>query len=168
VRLHQFLRLALKAHGREIPALEFRKQMREQMKTLKVPAAFANRYINEGLSGGERKRSEILQMAMLRPEMAILDETDSGLDIDAVREVGTGINRLVGPDMGVLVITHAQRILNYLEPSHVHVLVEGRVVRSGGGELVHQLEAKGYDWIIQQLPQDGHTADGGEGNHVNN
>ncbi len=112
--------------------------------------AFAERYVNEGFSGGEKKRNEILQLAVLEPEMAILDETDSGLDIDALRTVATGIDKLSGPEMGVLLITHYQRILNYVEPDVVHVLFDGRIVRSGGKELALELEAKGYDWITRE------------------
>ena len=115
------------------------------MEHLKVPRELAQRYLNDGFSGGEKKRVEILQMAMLKPRIAILDETDSGLDIDALRIVAEGVNTLVGPDMGALVITHYQRILNYVTPDHVHVFVDGRVVASGGAELAHQLEAEGYE-----------------------
>jgi len=109
--------------------------------------SFASRYINEGFSGGEKKRMEILQMAMLQPEVAILDETDSGLDIDALRIVDEGVNQLMSPELAVLVITHYQRILNYVKPDHVHILVDGRIVMSGGPELALQLEEKGYDWV---------------------
>ena len=112
---------------------------------------FAERYLNDGFSGGEKKRNEILQMAVLEPEMAILDETDSGLDIDALRIVSGGVVKLAGPNLGILLITHYQRILNYITPDYVHVLVDGRVVRSGGKELAHELEEKGYDWIIKEV-----------------
>jgi len=120
------------------------------MKLLKMEDSFLGRYVNDGFSGGEKKRAEILQMALLQPRIAIMDETDSGLDIDALRTVSDGINALRGPDLGVLIITHYQRILNYIKPDFVHVLLDGRVVRSGQNELVEALEARGYDWIIQE------------------
>ncbi len=110
----------------------------------------SSRYLNDGFSGGEKKRLEILQMAMLRPQIAMLDETDSGLDIDALRIVADGVNRFVGPEMGALVITHYQRILDYIKPDHVHILVNGRIVRSGGAELAHELEASGYGGFLQE------------------
>ena len=131
-----------------ISMLDFRRKMREKMALLKMEDSFATRYVNEGFSGGEKKRLEMLQMAMLEPEFAILDETDSGLDIDALRIVAEGVNALVGPDMGALVITHYQRILNYITPDHVHVFVDGRVVASGGAELAQQLEAEGYEAFL--------------------
>jgi Fe-S cluster assembly ATP-binding protein len=123
---------------------EFRKQLDEAMKQLQVPKEMAGRYLNDGFSGGEKKRVEILQMAMLRPRIAVLDETDSGLDIDALRVVASGVRTLVGPETGALVITHYQRILNYVKPDFVHVFVDGRIVREGGPELAEQLEAEGY------------------------
>jgi Fe-S cluster assembly ATP-binding protein len=123
---------------------EFRKQLDEAMKQLQVPKEMAGRYLNDGFSGGEKKRVEILQMAMLRPRIAVLDETDSGLDIDALRVVASGVRNLVGPETGALVITHYQRILNYVTPDFVHVFVDGRIVREGGPELAEQLEAEGY------------------------
>src|ERR1700740_1209287 len=123
---------------------EFRKELLAQMDRLKVSRELASRYLNDGFSGGEKKRVEILQMAMLRPRIGVLDETDSGLDIDALRVVASGVNELVGPEMGALVITHYQRILNYVKPDHVHVFVDGRIVESGGPELAHELEASGY------------------------
>jgi Fe-S cluster assembly ATP-binding protein len=129
-----------------IPA--FRTELLAQMDRLKVSRELASRYLNDGFSGGEKKRVEILQMAMLKPRIAVLDETDSGLDIDALRVVAGGVNELVGPEMGALVITHYQRILNYVKPDHVHVFVDGRIVRSGGAELAEQLEAEGYDPFI--------------------
>jgi Fe-S cluster assembly ATP-binding protein len=128
-----------------IPIPEFRKELLGQMDRLKVSRELASRYLNDGFSGGEKKRVEILQMAMLRPRMAVLDETDSGLDIDALRVVAGGVKELVGPEMGALVITHYQRILDYIEPDHVHVFVDGRIVQSGGPELAKKLEAEGYD-----------------------
>jgi Fe-S cluster assembly ATP-binding protein len=123
---------------------EFRKQLDTAMKDLQVPKEIAGRYLNDGFSGGEKKRVEILQMAMLRPRVAVLDETDSGLDIDALRVVASGVRNLVGPETGALVITHYQRILNYVKPDFVHVFVDGRIVREGGPELAEQLEAEGY------------------------
>ena len=126
---------------------EFRTLLKEHMALLEMDSSFARRYLNDGFSGGEKKRMEILQMAMLQPEIAVLDETDSGLDIDALRIVSEGVNELMGPDLGVLVITHYQRILNYVRPEHVHILVDGRVVMSGGAELALELEERGYDWV---------------------
>src|SRR6266566_2604511 len=123
---------------------EFRKELLAQMDRLKVSRELASRYLNDGFSGGEKKRVEILQMAMLRPRIAVLDETDSGLDIDALRVVASGVNELVGPEMGALVITHYQRILDYVTPDHVHVFVGGRIVESGGAELAKKLEKEGY------------------------
>ncbi len=156
VTVTSFLRSALNAirkarnGGVEDPIAipEFRKELLAQMDRLKVSRELASRYLNDGFSGGEKKRVEILQMAMLRPRIAVLDETDSGLDIDALRVVAGGVNELVGPEMGALVITHYQRILNYVTPDHVHVFVDGRIVASGGAELAEQLEAEGYDPFI--------------------
>jgi Fe-S cluster assembly ATP-binding protein len=128
-----------------IPVPEFRKELLAQMDRLKVSRELASRYLNEGFSGGEKKRVEILQLAMLKPRVAILDETDSGLDIDAVRIVASGVQELVGPEMGAVVITHYQRILNFIEPDFVHVMVSGRIVEEGGRELAHKLEAEGYE-----------------------
>jgi Fe-S cluster assembly ATP-binding protein len=153
VSVANFLRLALTARRKELgiekplPPKEFRALMKEKMALLKMDEAFAGRYINDGFSGGEKKRAEILQMAVLRPEIAVLDETDSGLDIDALRVVSEGVNALAGPELGVLLITHYQRILNYIKPHFVHVLVDGRIVKSGGPELAHELEKQGYDWV---------------------
>jgi Fe-S cluster assembly ATP-binding protein len=132
-----------------IPMGEFRKKMREKMALLKMDESFAARYVNEGFSGGEKKRLEMLQMAVLEPEMAILDETDSGLDIDALRIVAEGVNAMLNPNMGVLVITHYQRLLNYITPDVVHVLAAGRIIKSGGKELALQLEDEGYEPILQ-------------------
>ena len=134
-----------------IPPKEFRDLMRQKMAMLKMDEKMALRYLNDGFSGGEKKRAEILQMAMLKPEIAIMDETDSGLDIDALRVVSEGVNALAGPDLGVLVITHYNRILDYIKPSKVHVMKEGRIVLSGGPELALQLEAKGYDWVREEV-----------------
>src|SRR5213596_871917 len=153
VTVTSFLRSAInsirkaRAGGEDDPVAipEFRKELLAQMDRLKVSRELASRYLNDGFSGGEKKRVEILQMAMLKPRIAVLDETDSGLDIDALRVVASGVNELVGPEMGALVITHYQRILNYVKPDQVHVFVDGRIVESGGAELAEQLEAEGYD-----------------------
>jgi Fe-S cluster assembly ATP-binding protein len=134
-----------------IPLAKFRKLMEEKMALLHIDPSFAARYVNEGFSGGEKKRLEMLQMAVVAPKMAILDETDSGLDIDALRNVAEGINASLSPETGVLLITHYQRMLNYVKPQFVHVLLDGRVVMSGGEELSHQLEANGYDWVREQV-----------------
>ena len=128
-----------------IPIPEFRKEIFAQMDRLKVSRELASRYLNDGFSGGEKKRVEILQMAMLKPRIAVLDETDSGLDIDALRVVAGGVKELVGPEMGALVITHYQRILDYITPDFVHVFINGRIVEEGGPELAHKLEAEGYE-----------------------
>jgi Fe-S cluster assembly ATP-binding protein len=128
-----------------IPIKEFRTELLGQMDRLKVSRELASRYLNDGFSGGEKKRVEILQMAMLKPRIAVLDETDSGLDIDALKVVANGVKELVGAEMGALIITHYQRILNYITPDHVHVFVDGRIVESGGPELAHKLEAEGYE-----------------------
>jgi Fe-S cluster assembly ATP-binding protein len=130
---------------------EFRRLMREKMALLKMDESFATRYLNEGFSGGEKKRAEILQMALLEPSMAVLDETDSGLDIDALRVVSEGVNALAGPTMGVLLITHYQRLLNYIKPNFVHIMMDGRIVREGGPELAFELEEKGYETIREEL-----------------
>jgi Fe-S cluster assembly ATP-binding protein len=127
-----------------MPVPEFRQEILAQMERLRIPRELAQRYLNDGFSGGEKKRVEILQMAMLKPRIAVLDETDSGLDIDALRVVANGVRELVGPEMGALVITHYQRILNHIEPDYVHVFVDGRIVEEGGPELAHKLEAEGY------------------------
>jgi len=151
VKVRHFLRMAVKASKAQEPSVtEFRKQLFDKMAMLEMDRSFAERYLNEGFSGGEKKRNEILQLAMLEPAMAILDETDSGLDIDALRIVSGGINKLAGPERAMLLITHYQRILSYVEPQFVHVLFDGRVVRSGGKELALELEAKGYDWIAEE------------------
>ena len=134
-----------------IPLAKFRRMLEERMALLRMDASFASRYVNEGFSGGEKKRLEMLQMSMLSPRLAILDETDSGLDIDALRTVAEGINASLSPEMGVLLITHYQRMLNYVTPQFVHVLMDGRIVMSGGEGLAHQLEANGYDWVREQV-----------------
>jgi Fe-S cluster assembly ATP-binding protein len=160
VSVANFLRAAINAHRAEegkdpkqtaIPVAEFRKALREGMKALEMDEGFARRYLNEGFSGGEKKRLEILQMTMLKPSMAVMDETDSGLDIDALRIVAEGVNRLAGPEMGALVITHYQRLLNYIKPQFVSVMMDGRIVRDGGPELALELEEKGYDWLREEL-----------------
>jgi Fe-S cluster assembly ATP-binding protein len=133
-----------------IPLAKFRRLLEEKMALLRMDPAFATRYVNDGFSGGEKKRLEMLQMAIVAPSLAILDETDSGLDIDALRNVAEGINATLSPEMGVLMITHYQRMLNYVTPQFVHVLLDGRIVMSGGEELSHQLEANGYDWVREQ------------------
>lgn len=161
VSLANFLRTAVNAvkggvtngngKGRiDVPIAEFRKMLTEKMELLQMDKSFARRYLNDGFSGGEKKRAEILQMAMLEPEIAILDETDSGLDIDALRIVSEGVNTLAGPHTGILVITHYQRILNYIKPDLVHVMVNGQIVASGGATMAQELEAEGYDRYIKQ------------------
>ena len=152
VSVVNFLRTAYKAvKGEEISALAFRKHMKEKMNLLGVEDAMVQRYVNQGFSGGEKKRNEVLQLAVLEPQMAILDETDSGLDIDSLREVATGVGQIAGPDLGVLIITHYQRILNYITPDRVHVMMAGRIVKTGGPELAHELEQKGYEGIRAEL-----------------
>jgi Fe-S cluster assembly ATP-binding protein len=160
VTVANFLRTALNAHRRAnnpddkgMPIPEFRKMLKEKMELLKVDQAFAGRYLNEGFSGGEKKRAEILQMATLRPEIAILDETDSGLDIDALRVVADGVNALTGPELGVLIITHYQRLLNYIKPDFVHVMIDGQIVESGGPDLALSLEEHGYSWIRDKVEE---------------
>ncbi len=157
VTVANFLRTALNSRRRAInkedkgmPVPEFRKMLKEKMELLKMDPTFAGRYLNDGFSGGEKKRAEILQMATLKPEIAILDETDSGLDIDALRVVADGVNALMGPDLGVIVITHYQRLLNYIKPHFVHVMMGGRIVESGGPDLALSLEEHGYDWIREK------------------
>jgi Fe-S cluster assembly ATP-binding protein len=156
VTVTKYLRTVINAHrearGEEpIPLKEFRETVTAAMKLVNVPTEFSSRYLNEGFSGGEKKRMEILQLALQKPGMAILDETDSGLDIDALQVVAKGVNAVSGPDMGVLIITHYQRILHLVEPSHVHVMFQGRIVKEGGPELVDELEAKGYAWITDEV-----------------
>jgi Fe-S cluster assembly ATP-binding protein len=161
VTVANFLRTALNAKRKEtmngefkpIGIPEFRKLMREKMAMLKLDDSFATRYLNEGFSGGEKKRAEILQLAVLQPEIAILDETDSGLDIDGVKILSEGVNSLAGPNLGIMIITHYQRILNFIKPNFVHVLVKGRIAVEGGPELAHKLEAEGYDWVLKQVAE---------------
>jgi Fe-S cluster assembly ATP-binding protein len=162
VTVANFLRAAVNAHrsvaGKDtretaIPMAQYRKDIREKMASLGVDDSFARRYLNDGFSGGEKKRIEILQMSMLKPSMAIMDETDSGLDIDALKVVSQGVNTLLtqNPEMGVLVITHYQRLLNYIKPNRVSVMMEGRIVREGGAELALELEERGYDFIREEV-----------------
>ncbi len=158
VTVANFLRTAVNARRRDenpedkgIPIPEFRKLLKAKMELLKVDPSFAGRYLNEGFSGGEKKRAEILQMAMLKPEIAILDETDSGLDIDALRIVSEGVNALRGSELGVLVITHYQRSLNYIRPDVVHVMMDGRIIETGGPDLALSLEEHGYDWVREKV-----------------
>lgn len=149
-----FLRSAMNAklgEGNEVSIIKFLKEMDSKMKFLDMDEKFSQRYVNEGFSGGEKKRNEILQMMMLKPQIAILDEIDSGLDIDALRIVATGVNELRNPEMGTLIITHYQRLLNYIKPDFIHVMMKGRIVRSGGPELAEKLEAEGYDWLKEEL-----------------
>jgi Fe-S cluster assembly ATP-binding protein len=163
VTVANFLRTALNARRRAVnpedkgmPIPEFRKMLKEKMELLKMDQSFAGRYLNDGFSGGEKKRAEILQLAALKPEIAILDETDSGLDIDALRIVAEGVNALSGSDLGVLVITHYQRLLNYIKPHFVHIMLDGRIVESGGPDLALHLEEQGYDWVrekYEELPE---------------
>lgn len=158
VTVANFLRTALNAHRRAkdpqdkgVAIPEFRKMLREKMDFLRMDHQFAGRYLNDGFSGGEKKRAEILQMGIINPEIAILDETDSGLDIDSLRIVSEGVNALRGPELGVLVITHYQRILNYINPDAVHVMLDGRIVESGGADLALHLEEHGYDWVREKM-----------------
>jgi len=163
VSMANFLRTAVNAvkgsngHGEKkgVPIAQFRKMMLEKMELLKMDRAFARRYLNDGFSGGEKKRAEILQMALLEPKFAIMDETDSGLDIDALRIVSEGVNTLKGPHMGVVVITHYNRILSYIKPDYVHILINGRIVLSGGPDLALRLEDEGYDQILKEYAQEG-------------
>jgi Fe-S cluster assembly ATP-binding protein len=151
-----FLRAALQARlpeGEELEATDFYRRLYEKMDLLEIRREFTARAVNEGFSGGEKKRNEILQLAMLEPSFAVLDETDSGLDIDALRIVAHGVNSLRGPHLGLLLITHYQRLLNYIIPDYVHVMSQGRIVRSGGKDLALELEAKGYDWLRAEEPQ---------------
>ena len=156
VTVAKYLRMAVNAHleadGEEqVKLKDFRKQTEEAMALTNIPKEFSSRYLNDGFSGGEKKRMEILQLAMLKPDMAVLDETDSGLDIDALQVVAKGVNKFAGPGMGVLIITHYQRILHLIKPDAVHVLFDGRIVKQGGPELVEQLEEKGYGWIKDEV-----------------
>ncbi|MET0730024.1 MAG: Fe-S cluster assembly ATPase SufC [Solirubrobacterales bacterium] len=156
VTVAKYLRMAINAHREargepQISLKDFRRETEAAMELVDIPREFSSRYVNDGFSGGEKKRLEILQLAMLRPKVAVLDETDSGLDIDALRVVAKGVNTFAGPDMGVLIITHYQRILHLVEPDFVHVMFDGRIVKEGGPELVTELEAKGYGWIREEV-----------------
>src|SRR5580765_33587 len=152
VSVVNFLRTAYQAvKGEQISALAFRKHMKTQMDRLGIEDAMVQRYVNQGFSGGEKKRNEVLQLAVLEPAIALLDETDSGLDIDSLKLVAEGVNELVGPELGVLLITHYQRILNYITPDKVHVMMKGRIVKTGGPELAKELEAKGYEGVRDEL-----------------
>ena len=154
VRTSNFLRLACNARaGKELDVMEFYDKLEKKMKFLDINDAFMKRYLNEGFSGGEKKRNEILQMMILEPEFAVMDETDSGLDIDALKIVSEGVNKLRGPGLGVLIITHYERILRYIQPDFIHILVDGKIVKSGGADLAAHLEEHGYDWITKD-----HTA----------
>jgi Fe-S cluster assembly ATP-binding protein len=157
VSVANFLRTALNARRKAnnpedkgIPIPEFRRMLKDYLDLLKMDYSFGGRYLNEGFSGGEKKRAEILQMAVLEPEIALLDETDSGLDIDALRIVSDGVNAIRGPKTGVLLITHYQRILNYIKPDYVHIMLGGRIVESGGSDLALNLEEHGYDWVREK------------------
>ncbi len=158
VTLANFLRLAINSRmkandpdSKGISISDFRKLMRAKMDSLHMDHSFAGRYLNDGFSGGEKKRAEILQMAVLEPRIAILDETDSGLDIDALRIVAEGVSSLRGPNLGILVITHYQRILNYIKPEYVHIMYQGQIVESGGADLALHLEESGYDWVREKF-----------------
>ena len=154
VTVANFMRTALKAHrGQDADMSDFRKLFRAEMKELGVSPDFATRYLNDGFSGGEKKRIEILQMAMLKPKVAILDETDSGLDIDALKKVAEGINRFHSNQTGILMVTHYQRLLDYVKPDFVHVMIDGRLVKSGGPELALKLEERGYEWVEAEMSQ---------------
>jgi len=156
VTVAKYLRMAINAHReardeQQISLKDFRRETEAAMELVNIPREFSSRYVNDGFSGGEKKRMEVLQLAMLLPKIAVLDETDSGLDIDALRVVAEGVNEVAGPDMGVLIITHYQRILHLVEPDFVHVIYDGRIVKEGGPELVSELEAKGYGWIGEEV-----------------
>ena len=148
VTMVNFLRASMKAvQGKDIPVREFRERLKESLDVLKMDESFARRYVNDGFSGGEKKRAEVLQMSLLRPVMAVMDETDSGLDIDALKVVANGVNALRAPDRSTIVVTHYQRLLDYIIPDFVHVLQDGRIVKSGDKDLARELEAKGYGWV---------------------
>ena len=152
VSVANFLRTAVNSvREEELSAMEMYRLIQDKMKIMQMDPKFAERYLNEGFSGGEKKRNEILQMLMLDPKLAIMDETDSGLDIDALQVVAKGVNELKGPEFSAVIITHYQRILRYIEPDHVHVMLDGRLVTSGGKELALDLEDKGYEWVRQEF-----------------
>ncbi len=151
VTIGSFLKTILKAHrGKDLPVKEFRKELRTAMEALGVPESFIGRYVNDGFSGGEKKRAEILQLSLLKPRLSILDETDSGLDIDALRIVSEGITANKAPDRATLLITHYQRMLNYVVPDYVHIFADGRILETGNKDLATKLEEKGYDWILEK------------------
>jgi Fe-S cluster assembly ATP-binding protein len=155
VSVVNFLRTAYQSiKGTQVSALEFRKHMKTQMERLGIEDSMVQRYVNQGFSGGEKKRNEVLQLAVLEPKIALLDETDSGLDIDSLKLVAESVNELAGPNLGVLIITHYQRMLNYITPQFVHVMMQGKIVKSGGPELSHQLEDKGYEGIRREIGLD--------------
>src|SRR6266487_3771941 len=159
VSVVNFLRSAYTSvKGEKVSALAFRKRLKEKMGMLDVEDSMVARYVNQGFSGGEKKKNEILQLAVLEPDIAILDETDSGLDIDSLKAVATGVQQLIGPHLGVLLITHYQRILNYITPDKIHVMMDGRIVLSGGPELAHELERKGYEGLRSELGVDAGAA----------
>ncbi len=156
VTVSKYLRMVINAQREtrgedQVKLKDFRRETEAAMELMNIPKEFSSRYLNDGFSGGEKKRMEILQLAVLKPQLAVLDETDSGLDIDALRTVANGVNTLAGPDLGTLIITHYQRILHLVEPSFVHVMYDGRIVKEGGPELVEQLEEKGYGWIRDEV-----------------
>jgi Fe-S cluster assembly ATP-binding protein len=152
VSVANFLRMAMNATREDpIKVKEFGALLRDNMDLLRINREFTSRYLNEGFSGGEKKRAEILQLAMLQPDFAVLDETDSGLDIDALRVVADGVNAMRGPERGFLIITHYTRILQYVKPDFVHILIDGRIVREGGAELADELEEKGYEWVREEV-----------------
>jgi Fe-S cluster assembly ATP-binding protein len=156
VSVSNFLRAAVNAkRGQDVPVKEFRKELRTQLQNLGIKDDFLGRYVNEGFSGGEKKRLEVLQMALLKPQLAMLDETDSGLDIDALKMVAEGINAMTGPDIAILLITHYQRMLEYIKPGFIHIMQDGKIVLSGGAEVATQLEAEGYDWVTRELASSG-------------
>ena len=160
VRMSNFLRLACNARaGRELDVMDFYHTLEEKMKLLDIDEKFMKRYLNEGFSGGEKKRNEILQMMMLQPAFAVMDETDSGLDIDALKIVSRGVNELRGSDIGILIITHYERILRYINPDFVHILVDGKIVKSGGPDLAAHLEEHGYDWITNDVESEAAKAE---------
>ena len=151
VPVSKFLRMSLQAvRGKEVPIVEFRNSFKKNLELLGINESFSGRYINEGFSGGEKKRLEILQLALLEPTLAILDETDSGLDIDALKVVSEGIERYRSPQRSILLITHYQRILNYVQPDVIHVLAGGKIIKTGGKDLANELESKGYDWVLKE------------------
>lgn len=152
VRIFNFLRSMMSAvQGKEVPVSEFRKTLKEKMKMLGIKQEFIKRYLNEGFSGGEKKRNEILQMALFEPKLALLDETDSGLDVSALKTVCDSINKLINPNMSAIIITHYKRMLEYVRPQYVHVIMDGKMVKSGGEELIEKIDTQGYDWLREEV-----------------